>query len=139
VTAIPDLPAFVLTIQQPWAWALIYGDPPKDVENRTWRLSQPSVILVHAGKTIDFTAWKLMGRLGIEPPITSKLVTGGIIGAVTVNRCIRDSPSRWADPGQWHWIVENPVPLEQPVTWRGRPGLFRPPAMWRAAFGGQMM
>jgi hypothetical protein len=127
----------VLTVHQPWAWALIHGG--KDVENRGWKLTQqPTVILVAAGQKIDFDAFKFIRRLGVEPPLTSKLVTGAIIGAVTITACVRDSPSQWADPDQWHWLAENAVPLEQPVGWRGRPGLFPPPARWRAAFGSQM-
>jgi hypothetical protein len=53
---------------------------------------------------------------------------------VTVNEWTRSSPSRWAEHGSWHLLLENSVPLSSPIPARGRPGLFTPPAGWRERF-----
>jgi hypothetical protein len=76
----------------------------------------------------------MLKALGVAPPLTSQLVYGCIIGAVTVNQWTSSSPSRWAERGSWHLLLENPVPLSEPLRARGRPGLFTPPAGWRERF-----
>lgn len=35
--------------------------------------------------------------------------------------------SSWADPDAWHWHVEDPEPLAEPIAMRGRQGLWRLP------------
>jgi hypothetical protein len=126
-----DLPVRAVTVQQPWAWAIIHGDPPKDIENRTWKPTRPFLMLVHAGKRTDFDGFKFIRRQGIEPPLTSQLPYGAIVGAVTVASWTQHSTSRWAIPGQWHWLLENPFAFDEPLACRGLPGLFAPPAGWR--------
>jgi hypothetical protein len=39
-----------LSIQQPWAWAIIHAG--KRVENRTWSTRFRGPFFIHAGKTI---------------------------------------------------------------------------------------
>ena len=41
----------MLTIRQPWAWAIIYGG--KDVENRSWLTKHRGPLLVHAGSAFE--------------------------------------------------------------------------------------
>jgi ASCH domain len=43
--------ARLLTIRQPWAWAIIYGG--KDVENRSWLTKHRGPLLIHAGSAFD--------------------------------------------------------------------------------------
>lgn len=43
-----------------------------------------------------------------------------IVGHVQLVDCIRDSESRWAEPGMWHWLLVNPVALDVPVPARGK-------------------
>ena len=62
-----------LTIKQPWASLIIYGD--KDVENRSWPTSYRGPLLIHAGKGYDVN-----GDQYIDAPIP--LEAGGIIGQV---------------------------------------------------------
>ena len=38
-----DMP--VLTVRQPWCWALLHGKP---VENRTWRINYRGPLWLHA-------------------------------------------------------------------------------------------
>ena len=40
-----------LSIQQPWAWMILYGT--KRVENRTWATSFRGPFLIHAGLKAD--------------------------------------------------------------------------------------
>ena len=42
-----------ITVRQPWAWAIIYGQ--KDVENRTRNIagSYRGPVVIHAGKSLD--------------------------------------------------------------------------------------
>ena len=127
-----DLPARVLTVQQPWAWAIIHGG--KDVENRDWKPARPLVLLIHAGLKTDFAAFGFMQQLGVEPPVTSVLAYGAIIGAVTVTGWTETSPSRWASHTRWHWLLSNPGAAQQPIPYRGQTGLFRPPEDWRDRF-----
>jgi hypothetical protein len=39
-----------------------------------------------------------------------------IIGYVDLVDIVRDSKSKFAIPGQYHWIVKNPVLLDKPLT-----------------------
>ena len=110
------------------------GATRKDVENRDWKPARPLVLLIHAGLKTDFAASGFMQQLGVEPPITSVLAYGAIIGAVTVTGWTETSPSRWASRTRWHWLLSNPVAAQQPIPYRGQTGLFRPPEDWRDRF-----
>jgi hypothetical protein len=106
----------VLTVGQPWASAIIYAG--KDVENRTWPTRYRGLLYVHAGSALEPD--------DVLPPGTP-VPRGAIIGHVTLTDCLRDSPSSWADRGEWHWLLANPVPLAEPFPARGRLGLWQPP------------
>lgn len=121
----------VLTLRQPWAWAVIHAG--KDVENRSWTPREPFRLLVHAGKGTDRDGFAFLSRLGIDPPAAAR-EGGRIVGAVDVTGWVRDSPSRWAIPGQWHWQLARPVPVARPLPCTGRLTLFPPPAGWEKAF-----
>jgi len=45
-----------LSIQQPWAWAIIHGG--KDVENRTWPTKFRGRFLVHASRKFDWEGFR---------------------------------------------------------------------------------
>jgi len=115
----------ILTIRQPWASYIIDGS--KNVENRSKRISHRGQLLIHAGKQWDAE--------GIDPMLcfTDGLISyrpgtvpfGAIIGSVDLVDCVRDSSSEWAEPGMWHWLMENPQPFPVPIPWRGRQGLWR--------------
>jgi hypothetical protein len=69
--------------------------------------------------------------MALEPddvlPPETPVPRGAIIGHVIITGCVRDSPSQWADPGDWHWILADPVPLAEPIPECGRLGLWQPP------------
>jgi hypothetical protein len=68
--------------------------------------------------------------MALEPddvlPPGTPVPRGAIIGYVTLTDCIRDSPSPWAEPGDWHWLLADPVPLPEPFPARGKLGLWQP-------------
>lgn len=43
------------------------------------------------------------------------LISGAIIGTIEIVDCVKDSKSLWAIPGQYHWILKNPVLFDKPV------------------------
>ncbi|HZU16533.1 MAG TPA: hypothetical protein VFD01_08075 [Candidatus Dormibacteraeota bacterium] len=47
-----------------------------------------------------------------------------MIGVVELVDCVRDYPSPWAVPGQWHRVLANPRPFRTPIPARGQPGLW---------------
>ena len=141
-----------LTVRQPWAWMIIYGGGSynpfsdtweilpkvkygaKNVENRKWKTQYRGPLLIHAAKTEEdedddyFRAMKIYWgqtqmRLRRYPDYPEY---GSIIGWVNLVDIISNSGSCWAFPDHWHWILENPHPI-QPIPYRGMPGLFDVP------------
>lgn len=145
-----------LTVQQPWAWAIVHGG--KNVENRTqaWKYRGPLVI--HAGARFS--------RDGMLSPLVTRamgdvmrdgrpheLVVSALIGVVDLVDVhaarMLDAESGCCDP--WgeqdhqtvttidrrlthrvptiaHLVLANPRPLERPIPCAGRLGLWTPPA-----------
>ncbi len=126
-----DAEVRMLTVKQPWAWALIYAG--KDVENRSRHFSYRGTLIIHAGQSVDPAGVEFLRSIGIEPPAEA-LEGGHIVGRVEVTGCTGDSPSRWAQSGAWHIQVSDPQPAVQQVAARGNLGLQRPPAGWEKAF-----
>lgn len=129
----------VLSVRQPWAWALIHGG--KDVENRVWETKYRGPLAIHAGKRFDMnrSLWDECSRGFWGEPYTSMAkgyngqdghVLGAIIGIVDLVDCIPDSAcnSPWKADGDnfWCWIVENPRPVE-PLPMNGQLGLWTIP------------
>lgn len=118
-----------LSIQQPWAWAILYAG--KDVENRTWRTNYRGPLLIHAGQQVDLVGLNWMPeRFGISvpKPQSSPLArTGGIVGVVELVDCVQGHESPWAElwtgPRMWHWVLKNPRPLPF-HRFKGRQKLF---------------
>lgn len=128
----------MITVQQPWAWALIHGDPQipngvKDVENRSKETAFRGRLLIHAGKKTDSEGFKKLDDLGIARPLD--LERGVIIGSVQLVDCVQNHDSPWAFAfPEWNWVVEDPVPAARLIEVRGNLGLLDPPADWRRAF-----
>lgn len=94
------------------------------MENRTWRPTcpLPALIAIHAGAIVTWDA--LDEYANLLPPV---LPTSVVLGMVTVTGVVRDADSPWADPGQYHWLLDSAVELDQPVRFRGWRGLWE----WR--------
>ena len=114
-----------LTVKWPWAWAIIHAG--KDVENRSWHTGYRGSLAIHAGLSVTRTyhAWTQvwMAAIGVEAPEMPELPRGCVVGTVDLVDCVRDSGSRWAMPGQWHWVLRNPQPCK-PRFVRGALGLW---------------
>ena len=112
-----------LSIRQPWAWAILFGG--KDVENRKWRTYYRGPLLIHAGRREEAAARRVIAA--IRRPKQTNLPTilprGGIIGRVELVDCVQGHKSPWAEAGAWHWILENPKPMDL-IPMRGQLGLF---------------
>jgi hypothetical protein len=118
----------VLSVKNPWAYLIIYGfdfGAPmggfkiKDVENRTWETKYRGPLLIHASKNFDRDAW----WDNIPYDIKWADYNGHIIGQVNLVDCIRNSTSRWAEKGLWHWVLKDPKPCE-PIPIKGSLGLW---------------
>ncbi|MEA3414869.1 MAG: hypothetical protein U9R02_01735 [Thermodesulfobacteriota bacterium] len=70
-----------LSIQQPWAWAILHGKP---VENRTWPTRFTEQFLIHAGKKFyhEGYRWLLDNRnlFTAELPHRDVFQYGGFVG-----------------------------------------------------------
>lgn len=125
-----DMLIRALSVHQPWAHAIMHLG--KNVENRTWGTEWRGWLVIHASKAIksyDREArldWK--GLYGVELPEADKMTFGAILGAVKLVDVAKWVPaSRWSEYGSVKWILEDPRPLEKPIPFRGRQGLFALP------------
>jgi hypothetical protein len=98
-----------ISIKQPWAWLIVNGY--KNIENRSWKTDYRGKLLIHASKQIDYTGYSRVIKNffpDVPIPLDSKdFNVGGIVGEVYLADIVRDSPSRWAEHGLYHWKVEN--------------------------------
>jgi hypothetical protein len=118
--------ARVLTVRQPWAWAIIHGG--KDVENRSWPTRHRGALLIHAGSAFEPEGYQTVQRLAShQPPPAGEFMHGAIIGVVELVDCVLDSDSKWAVAGEWHWRLHSPRALDEAVPCAGKLGLWRPP------------
>ena len=115
-----------LTLQQPWAWAVLQTDLPgfpKDIENRGKKTKLRERILIHAGKTYDHegAAW-ILKTFGVEAPGPEALPMGYIVGSVEIVGCVDEHPSKWF-MGPYGYVLLNPIEID-PRPYRGMPGFF---------------
>lgn len=117
--ATPKPGARVLSVRQPWAWAILHAG--KTIENRTWPTAYRGPLLIHAGQREEPAGWAALEAMELELPL--HVQTGGIVGIVDLTDCVCAHPSRWAIPDHWHWVLANPRPLPfQPM--KGKLGIF---------------
>ncbi|MDD5272857.1 MAG: ASCH domain-containing protein [Methylovulum sp.] len=96
-----------LSIQNPWAWAILYCG--KDIENRSWSTRVRGSVLIHVGKKFDVGGIRDIGYIcGKTPP--RDLPTGGIVGVVDIVGCVNKSDSQWFF-GEWGFVLSNARPL----------------------------
>jgi ASCH domain len=91
----------------------------KDVENRSWSTRYRGRLAIHAGKTIDRAA--LAEHRALLPP---DIPAGFILGTVELKDVVKGHPSRWALPGQYHWLLADPQRFDSPVPVIGKQGLW---------------
>lgn len=108
-----------LTIQQPWAWAILHAG--KDVENRSWSTQYRGPLAVHAACKVDREAAEWLLEQGFRVP--EDLPTGAVLGTIEVMDVVTESQSPWFQ-GYYGWLLANPTPLVEPRPCRGRLGIW---------------
>ncbi|WP_374978123.1 hypothetical protein ACEYYH_10605 [Microbacterium trichothecenolyticum] len=122
----------ILTVRQPWAWALIHGG--KDVENRSRSLGHyRGPVLIHAAKAFDEEArdrasWPaLRDALALRQDAHSQLPLGVILGVADLTDVHDDDEGKpcspWAEWLEHHHVFANPRALDEPIPYRGNLGL----------------
>lgn len=100
----------------------------KDIENRTWTTPFRGVFAIHAGRSIDDTA-----HPRVKNALRERLPSGCVVAVATLCDVVRDSTSRWAWQGQYHWVLSDVRELTVPVPCIGRQMMFKlPEAVERA-------
>jgi len=117
-----------LSIQQPWAWMILYGT--KRVENRTWSTKFRGDFLIHAGLKVDREAMAdLESDILAVPEPRPKAHRGGLLGIASVIDCVRVeqiASNEWAN-GPWCFVLSDIRPFEKPIPWKGELGFFNVP------------
>ncbi len=148
----------VLTVSNPWAWALLHG---KNVENRSWKLGYRGPLWLHAGRAWDAAgessplvqaAWHQHtapgaadALLGPEHPL---IASGAVIGLLEVTGCHHAGDcadevsgylcSPWAVRGQYHIEVTPTAALPSPAPCGGRQKLWALPGVIEQAARAQL-
>lgn len=122
----------ILSIRQPWAWAIVNGH--KSIENRNWNTNFRGNFLIHAGQKPDgFEAFDFIREfMGIEiPPI---LETGGIVGMANITHVIHEKDEHLLTErdkewffGKFGFILEDQITLPF-IPLKGKLGFFNLPA-----------
>ena len=114
-----------LSIQQPWAWAIIYAG--KNIENRPRRTSHRGTFAVHASlqPRRDWKQWYPQ-RARKVPPI-EEWALGAVIGFVDLDGVVEDHRSKWFGGDNFGYILTNPRPLRTPIFCKGTLGFWDVP------------
>lgn len=133
----------VLSVKQPWAWAIAMGH--KTIENRSRATSHRGPLAIHSSKKWDEpedlwlrNAISIARNSGRPLPAYLKddmpyADTGLILAVVDVvgvcTASCDDWPGRcdcgpWANPAEAHWQLSNARLLREPIPAKGRLGLW---------------
>jgi hypothetical protein len=113
-----------ITVRQPWA-GMIFGfrSGRKTVENRKWTTPYRGPLLIHAGSRIDDAF--LPGELPEVATFARAALIGSVdlVGVCTERRA--DCHQPWGLWDYYHWILDNPRLLDQPIPYRGRQSIYK--------------
>ena len=105
-------PKKIITIKQPWAWAIIHIG--KDIENRKWRTKFRGRVFIHSSLVWDNFGWNWL-KANMPNKIPSNhnqmQVFGHAIGVVDVVDCVDKSDSDWF-MGPYGIVLKNPEPIK---------------------------
>lgn len=115
-----------LSTKQPWAYLICSGI--KDIENRSWKTNYRGKVLIHTSALRAH--WQLTAEQFFNTPNNlykelKNTCTSAIIGSVDIIDCIQDHQSVWAEKGQYHWVLKNPILFKEPILdIKGKLGLW---------------
>lgn len=132
----------ILTVRQPWAWAIVHGG--KDVENRVRNIAGTyrGPVAIHAAQGVSVEALtdpNIVGAVAMtrlfrgagHPSTFRESPRGAIIGVAELvdvhaphpeSRC-GGVETRWSMPDHWHLVFDHARPLAAPIPFRGALGL----------------
>lgn len=116
--------ARILSLKQPWAWAVASGK--KRIENRTWSTRYRGPVFIHASMTLDRPAIDWLREAGITPP--SEFVHGAVIAVAEIVDVVTAADAAAFGPwffGPYGFVLTNVRRLPRPVPERGRLGLAK--------------
>lgn len=135
-------PMRVLTVRQPWAWAIIHGG--KNVENRARNIAGTyrGAIAIHvAGRYAEdgldraalsdaCDAWCETNGCAQHPWFSGIGKIIGVVDLVGVHEATPDgrccgNNTGWGHPDGWHLELSRPRPLDRPIPYTGALGLRR--------------
>ena len=109
----------VLSIQPPWAWAVIFAG--KDVENRSWSTRHRGPLLIHAsskkfvGEELEDLRHDIAATGGLSlDEVPAEFPRSQILGLVDLIDVVDDSSSPWAG-GDEEWVLARPRPLARTI------------------------
>ena len=114
-----------LTVRQPWSYLIVNGH--KTIENRSWSIGYRGPVVIQSaakvGNRDEFNTLCLdiERETGIHLPLQFTL--GSTEGIVTLSDVTKNSRSIWAAPGDYHWILKDPIKLPA-VSVSGKLGLW---------------
>jgi hypothetical protein len=120
-----------LSIRQPWAELILRRRKP--IEIRTWKSEYRGWLLIHASGNWEATSAR---EMGINKHAVTQSAFVGIAKVKEIRPFTRKDASLlkkkrggdgWWGPGQFAWVLESVHRIE-PIPFKGRLGLFRPPA-----------
>jgi hypothetical protein len=122
----------IISIRQPWAWAITSGDIPadlrKDLENRNWKTNYRGPLLVHASLKPDRRIPEVVSFLematGLELPAPADLPLGGIVGRTNLVDVVSKSKSHWFF-GRYGFVLRDSKPLPF-IPCKGQLGIYYP-------------
>ena len=122
----------VLTVNQPWAHAILHSG--KMIENRSWSTAYRGPLLIHASTSVEDLDVRFFPD-GARVPSAASLTLGAILGQVELVDCLPRKMlvgNIWAE-GPICWILTNPRPLVRPICVKGQLRLWNLPAAIEAA------
>jgi hypothetical protein len=127
----------ILTLRQPWAWAVLSPIANKDVENRFWPTKYRGPVGIHAAKGMTKREFEIAKNfmLGIGVPLVpnpDEMYFGHILGVVEIVDCVQDSPSLWYEGAEvfgknnYGFVLRNATPLSHPIPHKGMLSFWTP-------------
>lgn len=142
-------PERVLSLSQPWCWAVMDRIARKHVENRSWAPPIDLIdkfIAIHAAKSWDdrkifqieaelelATPIGYLLRYGYQPPSRREIYTSGaIVGVARIDRVVTDPRKLAPDQQKWFfgpygWVLTDVTRFDTPIPVSGKQGLWRVP------------